>query len=285
MLPTGRSLCDLRYRAPVASASLTTVTRTLRILEAFSYAEPVLGVSEVSRKVGVGKSTAHRAMVTLCETGYLTRTADGRYRLGWKLHEMGQLVVAGLRLHEVAHEPLERLRRECDLAVNLVVLDGTDAVYIEQFESVGVARNFRQSGRRAPAASTSSGKCLLAFSDPSLVDSIIAAGLPVLGPRAITSDAVFRSVLDQIRKDGYVVSVEERTRGLTSIGAPVFGRAGHCVAAVSVVGPTPQLSDEALERYIRLVRACASRIGRAVGAPSAPSAPSAPRRVTRTSSA
>jgi IclR family transcriptional regulator, KDG regulon repressor len=247
------------------SAQLATVNRTLRILEAFSYAEPVLGVSEIARKVGMGKSTVHRALTTLYESGYVSRTPDGRYRLGLKLHEMGQLVVSGMRLHEVAHDPLEKLRRDCDLAVNLVVLDGTDAVYIEQFESAGMARSFRESGLRTAAHVTSSGKCLLAFADPQVVDSLIAGGLRANGPRSITSESALRSVLDQVRVDGFVVSVEERTKAVTSIGAPIFGRSGQCIAAVSVVGPTVQLMGDDLDRYVRLVRQCALRIGRAMG--------------------
>ena len=247
------------------SAQLATVNRTLRILEAFSYAEPVLGVSEIARKVGMGKSTVHRALTTLLDSGYVTKTSDDRYRLGWKLHELGQLVVSGLRLHEVAHEPLEKLRRDCDLAVNLVVLDGTDAVYIKQFESAGLARNFRESGRRAPAHTTSSGKCLLAFADPQVIDALIAAGLRGSGPRAITSESALRSVLGSIRNDGFVVSVEERTRAVSSIGAPIFGRSGQCIAAVSGVGPSLTMSGDGLDRYVRQVRTCALRIGRAMG--------------------
>jgi IclR family transcriptional regulator, KDG regulon repressor len=247
------------------SAQLATVNRTLRILESFSYAEPVLGVSEIARKVGMGKSTVHRALTTLHESGYVTRTPDGRYRLGLKLHEMGQLVVSGMRLHEVAHDPLEKLRRDCDLAVNLVVLDGHDAVYIEQFESAGLARSFRESGLRMMAHLTSSGKCLLAFSDPQVVEALIAGGLKAHGPRSITSESALRAVLDQVRADGFVVSVEERTKAVTSIGAPIFGRSGQCIAAISVVGPTLQLVGDDLDRYVRMVRQCALRIGRAMG--------------------
>ena len=132
-----------------ACAQLATVNRTSRIFEVFTYAEPVRGVSELARKVGMGKSIVHRALVILTEAGYLAKTPDSRYRLGWKLHELGRLVVSGLRLHAVAHEPLERLRRECDLAINLVVLDGRDAVYIEQFESAGLAKNSRRAVPRA----------------------------------------------------------------------------------------------------------------------------------------
>ena len=61
---------------------LSTVAKTLRVLEAFSYAEPVLGVSEIARKLGMGKSSVHRALSTLLEHGYVAKTADDRYRLG-----------------------------------------------------------------------------------------------------------------------------------------------------------------------------------------------------------
>jgi IclR family transcriptional regulator, KDG regulon repressor len=248
------------------AAPLATVNRTLRILEAFTYAEPIIGVSELARKVGMGKSTVHRALGTLKESGYVAQTSDGRYRLGWKLHEMGQLVVSGLRLHEVAHEPLERLRRECDLAVNLVVLDGTDAIYIEQFESIGMARNFRQSGRRAAAHTTSSGKCLLAFAEPDVIDAVVLTLAERKGgPRSISSEAALRAVLERIRDDGYVVSEGERTRSVTSIGAPVFGRDGNCIAAVSIVGPSLTFREDVLDRYVRMVRTCATRISRAMG--------------------
>ena len=165
----------------------------------------------------------------------------------------------------MAHEPLEKLRRDCDLAVNLVVLDGTDAVYIEQFESAGLARNFRESGRRASAHTTSSGKCLLAFADPNTVDALVASGLRGSGPRAITSESALREVLDSIRSDGFVVTVEERTKAVTSIGAPIFGRTGQCIAAVSIVGPSMLLGGDDLNRYVRLVGTCALRIGRAMG--------------------
>jgi IclR family transcriptional regulator, KDG regulon repressor len=248
------------------SAPLATVNRTLRILEAFTYAEPVLGVSELARKVGMGKSTVHRALGTLRESGYVAQNADGRYRLGWKLHEMGQLVVSGMRLHEVAHDPLEKLRRDCDLAVNLVVLDGTEAIYIEQFESAGLARNFRESGLRAPAHTTSSGKCLLAFAEPDVINAVVttlAEGKG--GPRAISSEAALRAVLAEIRDKGFVVSEAERTKGITSIGAPVFGRDGNCIAAVSIVGPSLTFQDDVLERYVRMVRSCSLRIGRGMG--------------------
>lgn len=244
---------------------LSTVTRTLQVLEAFSYAEPVLGVSELARRLGMGKSSVHRALSTLLERGYVTKTADDRYRLGLKLHEMGQLVVSGIRLHEVAHTPLERLRAECQETVHVAVLDGRDVVYLERMESAGLARMLNRVGLRVPAHVTSSGKCLLAFGDPSKTEAVLAAGLERRAPRTITTASMFLETLAKIRREGYSVSIEESQPKVSSVGAPVFGLDGSCIAAVSIVGPSLRFSSEHLPTQLRRVRRCAMEISEAMG--------------------
>ncbi len=246
------------------SEQLSTVAKTLRVLEAFSFAEPVLGVSELARKLGMGKSSVHRALSTLHEHGYIAKTADDRYRLGLKLHEMGQLVVSGLRLHEVAHGPLEELRVECKETVHLAVLDGADVVFVDQMESAGLARMFNRVGRRVAAHATSSGKCLLAYNDPA-VDAVLQRGLRRLAPRTITTKALLLETLDRVRTVGYAVSVEESEPGVASVGAPIFGRDGACIAAVSMAGPALRLGEDQLQRAIRQVRSCAGSISEAMG--------------------
>lgn len=247
------------------SDQLSTVAKTLRVLEAFSYAEPVLGVSELARKLGMGKSSVHRALSTLLEHGYVSKTDDDRYRLGLKLHELGQLVVSGIRLHEVAREPLDRLRNSCHEAIHLAVVDGADVVYIDRFESPGTARMFNRLGRRMPAHVTSSGKCILAFGEPKLTETVLARGLSRLAPRSITTKSVFIDCLARVRADGYAISVEESQPGVTSVAAPVFGRDGSCIAAVSLVGAAMVMTDEQLPRFTGMVRKCAREISDGMG--------------------
>jgi IclR family transcriptional regulator, KDG regulon repressor len=249
----------------VVSDQLSTVTRALRVLEAFSFAEPVLGVSELARKLDMGKSSVHRALSTLLENGYVAKTPDDRYRLGLKLHEMGQLVVSGLRLHEVAREPLDRLRTAGSEAVHLAVLDGLDVVYIDRFESAGTARMFNRLGLRMPPHVTSSGKCLLAFGSPHITDAVIARGLSRLAPRTITTPAVFLDALARVRADGYAVSIEESQPEVYSVAAPVFGRDGTCIAAVSRVGKAVNLANDELPKHVTLVRRCAREISDGMG--------------------
>lgn len=244
---------------------LSTVTKALKVLQAFSFEHPVLGVSELSRQLGMGKSSIHRVLSTLAEQGFVVKTDDDRYRLGLKLHELGQLVVSSLELRQVAHAPLERLHNECGETAHIAVLDGADAIYVYRIESQSTLRTFSRVGRRVPAHTTSSGKCLLAFSNPEATEVVLRNGLKRIGPRSITTEAGLRDALAKIRVNGYVVSVEENERGVVSIGAPVFGHDGSCIAAVSMAGPSQRVSTDRVPRFTRLVRRCALDISVGMG--------------------
>lgn len=252
-------------RRPVPPGQLNTVTNTLRLLQQFSFDEPILGVSELARRLGTGKSTVHRMLTTLLAEGFVAKTHDDRYRLGFRLYELGQLVVHTTELREVAHPILERLRNESAETAHLAVLDGTEVVYLERFESQATLRLFGRLGRRMPAHATSSGKAILAHSPPEVVDQLIAGGLRRLGPRTLTSRGVFQQALDDVRRLGYAVSFEESEPGVASVGAPVFGHDGGAIAAVSVAGPNLRMTREGMPRYARMVCRAAAEVSAAMG--------------------
>lgn len=249
----------------MSDRGLSSVRNALRVLEAFSWAEPVLGVSELARRLGISKSSAHRLVTTLASEGFLAQTDDGRYRLGIRLYELGTLVVTGLELREVAHPILERLRNETNETVHLAVLDGIEVVYLERFESQATLRLFSRIGRRMPAHATSSGKAILAFSPPEVVKEVIAGGLKRVAPRTIASRSGLLHALEQIRERGYSVSLEESEVGVSSVGAPVFGHDGDVVAAISVAGPTQRVTESALPRIASKVVRAADAISRGMG--------------------
>ena len=92
--------CD-RRRDVVTSATdrgYGTVHKAMAVVSAFSYSEPVLGVSELSRRLGLGKSTVHRILATLLADGFVEQTRDERYRLSIKMYDIGQQVAASIEL-------------------------------------------------------------------------------------------------------------------------------------------------------------------------------------------
>jgi len=232
----------------------------MAVISAFSYGDPVLGVSELSRRLGLGKSTVHRILTTLADDGFVERTNDERYRLSIKMYELGQQVAASIELRELVHPALERLRNESGETAHVAVLSGTDVVYVDRLESPQMLRLLTRVGRRRAAHATSSGKCLLAFGAPADVAAVVATGLPRLGPRTITSKSMLDKRLADVRRRGYAISVEEAAPGVASVAAPIFDGAGECIAAVSVTGPVTRLPGERLDQLARLVLSAAASV-------------------------
>jgi IclR family KDG regulon transcriptional repressor len=245
-----------------AAPGYTTVRKAMAVISAFSDGEPVLGVSELSRRLGIGKSTVHRILTTLAADGFVERTSDDRYRLSLKLYEIGQQVAASTELRERVHPSLERLRNESGETAHLAVLAGTDVVYLDRLESPHMLRLMTRVGRRRAAHATSSGKCLLAFGAPADLDRVLAGGLPRLGPRTITSPDLLHRALDEVRRRGYAMSVEESAPGVASVAAPLFDGDGECVAAMSVAGPVTRMQPDQLDRFVRLVVTATSSLAK-----------------------
>ena len=237
-----------------------TVHKAMAVISAFSYGDPVLGVSELSRRLGLGKSTVHRILTTLADDGFVERTADERYRLSIKMYEVGQQVAASIELRQLVHPALERLRTESGETAHVAVLSGTDVVYVDRLESPHMLRLLTRVGRRRAAHATSSGKCLLAFGSPSAVTAVVATGLPRLGPRTITSKSMLDKRLAEVRRDGYATSVDEAAPGMASVAAPIFDGAGECIAAISVAGPVNRMPAERLDQLARQVLSAAASV-------------------------
>jgi len=249
----------------VSDSPLSSVGNALRILKALGGEEPSLGVTELAKLLGIAKSTTHRLLTTLAGENFVRKLDNGRYSLGFALWELGSRMVGGLELRDVAHQVLEELRNATGETVHLAVLDGTQVVYIDRFESEATVVLFRRIGLRMPAHATSSGKAILAFSPPEVVTAVIDAGLAKLGPGTLTTKRAFLDALDQIRTAGYVVSIEESERGVGSVGAPVFDHRGEVVGAVSVAGPLQRFPESAIPQLVRRVRKASNDISRNLG--------------------
>jgi DNA-binding IclR family transcriptional regulator len=255
---------SLEMTKDVAHEAESAVHRALSVIAVFSYAEPVMGVSQIGRKLNLPKTTVHRLLATLVADGWVDKTPQGRYRLSLRIYEIGQQAVESHGLRQLGHAPLERLHNETGETTHLAVLTGTDVLYVDRLESRQLMNLFTRIGRRAAAHATSSGKCLLAYGESSAVDLVIAAGLPRLAQRTITTPATLKQSLAEVRKNGYAISINESAAEVVSIGAPIFDRRGACVAAVSVAGPSLRMPPESYTRTIRFVVRAAADISKAV---------------------
>jgi IclR family acetate operon transcriptional repressor len=230
---------------------LGSVRNAARVLRAFSSADQEMGVTELSRRLGIGKSTTHRLVATLAAERLLEQDpATGRYRLGLALYELGTTVTEHVDLHQAALPVLTTLRHATGEMVHVAVLDGLEVVYVERLESHNMLPIFRRIGHRLPAHWTSSGKVLLAaLPRDELHRRLDGVRLQTRTPRTITDVDVLVAELDRVAGRGWASNIEEGEQGITSVGAPLHGADGRVIAAVSVVGASARMSGDTMRRY------------------------------------
>ena len=222
---------------------LSSVRNAARLLKQFSSRDRELGVSELARRLDLGKSTVHRLLVTLTSEHLLDQDpVTGKYRLGLAMHDLGAAVATHLDLHEAVIAPLEQLRNATNETCQVAVLDGREVVYIERLDSPQTLRLFLEVGRRDDAHSTSTGKCLMAFLPDHELDAVLDSWeLTRKTPHTITDIRKLRKVLAEIRRQGYAWNLHESEVGVLSAAAPVRNLAGRVVAAMSVAGPETRM--------------------------------------------
>jgi DNA-binding IclR family transcriptional regulator len=216
--------------------TLTGVASAARILREFGKHDTQLGVSQLARRVGVGKSTAHRIIWTLVEEGLLEKVDDtGLFRLTTTMRSLGASAETAQRLHAAATLPLDHLRTLTDGTLHIGILDGADVLYVERREGPGAISLFRSVGARNSAHLTSSGKVLVAFLPTEERERLVTGmRLTAKTPRTITSRSALVAELAKVRRQGYAENRGESQPGVCSIAAPVRDPLGRVVASVSV---------------------------------------------------
>jgi len=245
---------------------LRSVSIAAAILECFAV-EPELGPSAVAREVGIAKSTASRMLGVMAARGLLERRDGGRYRLGLRMFEYGQLALNRLNVYEAAVPVLSALRDRLRDLVQLGVPIGAEVLFLERFEAQSVDTRFHGPvWLRVPSHSSSSGRAIAAF-NPAVARAMFDAGLTRHTRYTVTDPRRLSEILLEVRRQGYAATDEEREEGFSSVAAPVLvdGDGGpRAVAAVSVVGPSARIRRGGKGAIARHVQDAAARVSAAL---------------------
>jgi IclR family transcriptional regulator, KDG regulon repressor len=266
----GRGQSGLRPRGTVAAGKrryvVAAVARALGILENVDGGMRGTGITELSRRLGLGKSTVHRLCATLEHHGYLVRDpGTGRYRLSLRVFQIGSHALDALDLPARAMPALEALGAATEETVHLAVLDGADVIFIGKVESPRPLRLYSQVGRRCPAHCTAVGKVLLAYAAAPRPAFAAARPLKRYTPKTITSGPTLERELEDVRRRGYATDEEEFEDGIRCIAGPVRDYRGRVVAALSVSVPAARLPRTRASSLVEQVLDTARRVSEALG--------------------
>jgi len=156
---------------------IQTIERVSLILNILTQTPQGISVHDLSAKVRLPKGTTHRLLTSLAYFGYTRKDPKTRdYFLGFKLVELGNLILGQLDLRKEAEPTLRDLAERTKETVHLVLLDNHEIVYIDKVDSNQNPSGLRmasQIGLRNPTHSCAVGKVMLAYLQPEEVDHII----------------------------------------------------------------------------------------------------------------
>ncbi len=123
-----------------------------------------LGTNEIARRTGINASTVSRLLATLADAGLVEHVAGtGRYRLGLRLLQLGNAVLARMDLREIARPHLVALSEATGETVTLSAQGEREAVTVDYVQSVSFVQSVAQVGRPSAAHATAVGKVFLAY--------------------------------------------------------------------------------------------------------------------------
>lgn len=241
--------------------------RAFAILDLLAEDGGELGGAELAARLDLHKSTAHRLLAVLERNCYVEKSpGNGKYRLGWKLIDLGMRAVSRMDVRELARPELERLSEETGETAHLGVLQKGEVVSVANVQSRRSLRTPATVGQRSPAHCTSQGKVMLAhLSQQDLRDFVRTYGLKAYTGNTLTRFAALRAELERVRRQGYAVDNEEFEEGLKCVGAPVRDHSGTVVGAISIAGPASRLGRDRVPALVHSVTSAASRLSVSLG--------------------
>lgn len=225
------------------------VDNVLRLLRLFEDRE-LLRVNQVSREMGLSRSTVHRMLATLSHHQFVEQDEDSRgYRAGPALVDIGLAVVRNMDIRAISSHALVRLRDATRETVQLATLRGTEMLYVECVESEQVVKTSSRVGSTTPAHVTAAGQAVLAELGErrvlALYPSEALAGRPDRPPRTRTA---LLEQLAEVRLRGYATNYAESEGDVIAVGVAVKDRQGKVRAAVVVTGPRSRADQAWVDR-------------------------------------
>ncbi len=246
---------------------IQVLDRVFRILDELAHDSAELAGVEISERVALHRSTVHRLLAVLERNHFVERNPENaRYRLGWRLFELGMMAASRLDVYERAKPQLLRLVEESGETAHVGVLRQGEVISLLNVEGKRSVRTPATVGRRTPLHCTSQAKAILAFAAPERIEAAIAAHQFVpYTDNTITDASRFRTELSLVRRRGYAVDNEEFEAGLRCIAAPVRDHTGEVIAAISIAGPSFRIGGQNIAALSRSVMAAADRLSVSVG--------------------
>lgn len=245
---------------------VNAVTNAVNIVEILAD-NKVLGVGEIAKSLGISKTTTHRLLQSLINVNLVSQDEDTqKYRLTYRLFELGAKAFGNSGLIQAANGPMTRLNDLTEETIHLGVLDSHSMVYLHKLDAKHTIVLASRVGKVAPLHCTALGKVLLAWRDETAIRKIVhELDFKVRTPNTIHNPETFLKHLKNVKRDGYALDQEENEEGITCFAVPIFDFNSDTIAGLSISAPKFRLNPDQIPALIESLKKCGMEISAKLG--------------------
>ncbi len=240
-----------------------TLERGLDLLELLTKDEFEKSCTQLSKEAGFNIATTHRLLQVLVKRGYLRQNPDTlKYRLSLKLFEFGSVAVHQLNIREEALSILKDLAADTGDTAYLIVLDNDEGLCLGRIDGHHYVRVlFLQIGGRMPLYIGAGPKVLLAYQSEEEIERYLnRVDLRPWTPFTMIDPEQIKREMQEIRKRGYALSMEDASQDVAALGCPVRNSSGDVIAALSISGLASHYGSDQLLNLASKVQAAANEL-------------------------
>ena len=241
---------------------MTTLARGLSVIRAFSESKGGTTTARLCNQTGLSRACVRRCLYTLEKLGLASAEGNGRFYLRAGVLALGYSYIASTPLSAAAQPLLTNLSNLLQESCSIAVLDPPEVVYVARTSVKRIVSTNLHVGSRLPAFCTSTGRVLLGFSQPEVLENYLTkAQLHAYTSRTVSSPSKLRHILRGVQQTGYCVLDQELELGLRAMAVPIWGREGEVVAALNVSAHAQRVSiQEMRSRFLPALLASAKEL-------------------------
>jgi DNA-binding IclR family transcriptional regulator len=224
---------------------MSTVLKALELLDLFTRAQPLIGLSDLARQARLNKATCYRLVTSLCDYGLVEQVGPAReYRLGPAVLRLAALREAQVPTRDAAMPILQNLANATGETAHLSLMMGQALRPLAHaYSATHSTRVMLEDTENFPFHATSSGLATLAFLPESFQRAVLSAPLQRLTRLTETNPDTIFARLETIQTQGWAESRGGYEADVHSIAAPLFDAFGHCIGALSVAAVSTRMTD------------------------------------------
>jgi DNA-binding IclR family transcriptional regulator len=241
--------------------------RVMRVIEALAHEPEGISLAELAGDLGLPKSACHRLLADLAEHGYVRQLRDhGEYALTTKLPALGLNFLAGAGVVDIAQPIIDRVAELTGELVRLAIVDGDRLTFVAKAQGArGGLRYDPDMGIDVRLSCSAGGHAwLMTLSEERATELVAKQGFgsaKEFGPKAPATFKALMKTVDEDRKRGFSMIVEQYAPGMNAMAAPVQRRGGETIGVITVAGPSVRLTPARMQELGPKLVAAAAELG------------------------